>query len=70
MGTENRVEAITYSLFDVMNGDPWLPPEFGICRISDASNVFRSTRATRGVLFALTKIQRPSSSPFVCESAV
>src|SRR5690606_35358805 len=67
-GTLKRDAETTYSLFSVRNGDAWLPDEFGISMISLVSNVVRSIRAIRGVLFALMNNHRPSVSPFVCES--
>jgi hypothetical protein len=68
-GTLNRVVATMYSEFGVMNGEPWFPAEFGISRISSVSNVARSIRATRGVLFPLMNSHRPSGTPSVCDSS-
>ena len=42
--------------------------EFGISMISSVSNLVRSSRAIRGVLFPLMKSQRPSAMPLVKES--
>lgn len=67
IGTLKRVPVTMYSVFSVTNGDAWLPAEFGICTISVVRKVVRSTRATRGVLLALPKIQRPSGTPSVME---
>jgi len=64
------VDEITNSLFSVTNGEPWFPAAFGISMISSVSMRVRSMRAIRGVLLPLTKSQRPSSSPAVCESVV
>ena len=54
-----------YSPFSVVNGDPWLPPEFGISIISAVVKVVRSILATRGVLFALINNHLPSGTPLV-----
>src|SRR5512141_2162119 len=69
IGTLNRVADTMYFVFGVVNGDACPPAAFGICNISVVSNVFRSMRATRGVLFPLMNSQRPSGTPFVCESS-
>ena len=53
LGTANRVEATTYSLFSVMHGEPWLPAALGISLISSVFIRVRSMRAMRGVLSAL-----------------
>src|SRR6185503_2210044 len=69
IGTLNRVADTTYLEFGVVNGDAWPPAELGIWRISSVSKRVRSIRATRGVLFALMKSQRPSGTPLVCDSS-
>jgi hypothetical protein len=66
-GIENRVAPKTYSVFSVTKEEAWFPPVFGSSRISTVSNLVRSIRAMRGVLFPLMKIHRPSASPFVRE---
>ena len=65
VGTAKRVPATTYSVFSVINGEEWLPAEFGNSIISSVLKVLRFTLATRGVLFAFAKIHLPSCSPFV-----
>src|SRR3954464_12775928 len=69
IGTLKRVAETMYFVSGVVNGDAWPPAEFGIWRISSVSNRVRSMRATRGVLFALMNSQRPSGTPFVCDSS-
>src|SRR6266511_5024053 len=69
IGTLNRVAEIMYLVSGVVNGEACPPAAFGICRISVVSKVFRSMRATRGVLFPLMNNQRPSGTPLVCESS-
>ena len=65
VGTEKRVPATTYSVFSVINGEEWLPAEFGNSIISTVLNVLRSNLATRGVLLALANNHLPSISPLV-----
>src|SRR5690606_15206137 len=69
-GTLKRVAAITYSEFSVVNGEQWLPPVFGISRISAVVKVDRSMRARRGVLLELANIQRPSGIPSVNDDSM
>ena len=64
VGTAKRVPATTYSVFSVINGEEWLPAEFGNSIIS-SSEGFKVYSCTRGVLLAFAKIHLPSCSPFV-----
>jgi len=70
IGTLNRVAETMYLVSGVPKGDACPPAAFGSSRISFVSNSARSMRATRGVLLALMKAQRPSISPFVWESSM
>ncbi len=69
MGTLKRVPLITYSLLGVVNGELWLPAQFGISMMLFVRKVPRSTRAIRGVLFPLMKHHLPSGTPSVMESS-
>ena len=69
IGTLKRVAETMYLVSGVVKGEACPPAAFGICRISVVSKVFRSIRATRGVLFPLMKIQRPSGTPSVWDSS-
>src|SRR5207237_10270722 len=60
IGMLNRVAETMYLVFGVVNGDACPPAALGIWRISSVSKRVRSIRATRGVLLALMKSQRPS----------
>ena len=57
-----------YSLFSVMNEEPWLPLEFGIGpRIWCVLKSRRSIRAMRLLALSFTKSQRPSYLDSVCD---
>src|SRR5690606_1699158 len=69
-GTLKRVAAITYSEFSVVKGEQWLPPVFGISKISAVVKVVKSIRAKRGVLFEFANIHLPSGIPSVKEDSM
>jgi hypothetical protein len=52
-----------------MNGEEWLPPEFGISMISDRFERRQVDAGDARRIVAVDEHQRPSVSPLVCDSS-